>query len=85
MNDSADSADAVVSYSVRDLFEKVDAKLDRIVEQLEGKADKAQVDALEGKVDALEQFRWKVVGIALGAGLSGSGALVAVLKALGSL
>lgn len=74
-----------VSYSVKELFEKVDRKLDRISDQLEGKADRSQVDDLERKITALEQFRWKLVGIGLGAGMTGASGVVAILKALGGL
>lgn len=74
-----------VSYSVKELFEKVDRKLDRISEQIEAKADKHEVIELEARMARLEEFRWKVVGIGLGAGAVGAGGVVGLLKALGGL
>lgn len=74
-----------VSYSVKELFEKVDRKLDRISDQLEGKADRAQVEELERKITSLEQFKWKLIGIGIGAGAAGASGVVGVLKAVGGL
>lgn len=77
-----------VSYSVKELFEKVDRKLDHISAQIDGKADRTQVVALEGQIEALKSeiadikiWRAKVAGVAaaVGAVVGGSAATVAQL------
>ena len=71
-----------VSYSVKELFEKVDRKLDRISEQIDNKADKShvasleiQIDELKGDIAEFKVWRAKIAGIsgAIGA-LMGGGA-----------
>lgn len=79
------AAGTVVAYDVKELFEKVDKKLDAISEKLDGKADREQVAALESRMKSLEEFKWKLIGLGLGAGAMGAGGVVGVLKALGGL
>ena len=64
-----------VSYTVKELFEKVDTKLDAISAKLDGKADKAHVDQLEaevehlkGEVSDLKLWKAKVWGFAAAIG-----------------
>lgn len=44
-----------VVYSAKELFEKVDAKLDTVLDRLDGKATKAELVLVEQRVDKLEQ------------------------------
>lgn len=75
----------VVAYDVKELFEKVDRKLDAISQKLDGKADRREVDAVAARVKLLEEFKWKLVGIGLGAGAAGAGGVVGLLKAIGGI
>lgn len=71
----------VVSYTIRELFERVDEKLISIDHKLDHKADQSDLDALRlvvaGQDSALLDFKlWraKLVGLVIGLGL-GSGAI----------
>lgn len=47
-------SDASISYSLREMFDRLEAKLDRVVEHLQAKADRADVVVLGQRVDAVE-------------------------------
>lgn len=43
-----------ITYSIKEVFERLDGKLDSISEQLSAKADQSQVDKMEERVEAVE-------------------------------
>jgi hypothetical protein len=55
-----------ITYSIRDLFERLDTKLTDIKESLDMKADKARVVELEVRVAQLEAARHRIVGAVIG-------------------
>lgn len=69
----ADDNNPVVSYTVKDLINRVEAKVDLILDRLDGKADKTVVVAIEERLYAVEtqcavtaavsrNTRWILVG-----------------------
>lgn len=65
-----------ITYSIRDLFERLDSKLTDIKESLDMKADKARVVELEVRIAQLEAARHRMVGAIIGlsmaAGVAGN-------------
>ena len=59
MNNTEDDG---VRYSVKELFAKVDEKLDRALEKLDGKVERQEYNELEHRVGSLERWRWIVTG-----------------------
>lgn len=58
----AQDDDVAVTYTVKELFERVDGRLVSIDQKLDTTAEKADLDSLEGRVSALEAWKWKLVG-----------------------
>jgi hypothetical protein len=77
---TSDQPSIVVEYDVKELFEKVDAKLDKISEKLDGKADKAHVELIESRLSVLEAFRWKLAGASAVCGAVGALIVAAVIR-----
>lgn len=69
--------DAVVSYSVKQLFERIDERLVRMDAKLDAKADKADLDALAVEVEVLRSswktFRDRAIGLGIGVAIPAGG------------
>lgn len=83
-------AELTITYTLRELLERMELKLGQIMVKLDGKADRADVESVRAELDEvraevadIKLWRAKVVGIAAGVGaLVGSGA-AGVLRLLG--
>ena len=51
-----------VTFTVKELLERLDAKLDRLDLKLDTKAENHQVEALSRRVDGLEDWRSRIAG-----------------------
>lgn len=56
-----------VRYSVKELFARVDEKLDKALEKLDGKVERAEYNELEHRVGSLERWKWIVTGFVVAA------------------
>jgi len=95
------ASETVVTYTVRDLFERVDGKLNTIDSKLDTKADKEELHGLERKllqfaadakagaadldrkVQAIEAWRNRAIGLALGLSVVFGGAAGAAARLVG--
>lgn len=66
---------AQVTYDVKYLLDRIDQKLDGAISSLDKKADMAEFDSLDERLDVLERWRWKITGMATLAVLLGGAAL----------
>jgi len=74
--------ETVVTYSVRELFERIDERLSAIDHKLSTKAEQSTVDSLSERVDRLEGARDRLLGIALGLGVTAGGISGAIVRAI---
>ena len=51
-----------VTFTVKELLERLDVKLDRLDLKLDTKAENHQVEALERRMDLLEDWRNRIAG-----------------------
>lgn len=76
----------LVSYTLREVVERIDERLIRLDEKLDAKASHADVVELASRVDRLEGARDRLTGVAIAlaclAGLAGGGVASAVARAL---
>lgn len=75
------NGNGVVRYTVKELFAKIDAKLDKAVEAIEGKASDSELVALEARVSALETQAAETRGFGRGQ-VAILGALLAIVGLL---
>lgn len=73
---------SVVSYSVRELFERVDTKLTDIAHKLDSKADQSDLDALKLEVAGLRLDKAKFLGVCFGIAVGAGGGAAATLRAV---
>lgn len=65
MSVSDDAGEHAVSYSVKELFERIELRLGHIDDKLDSKASQAEVYALYQRVDKLESVRDRMIGGAI--------------------
>lgn len=71
----AQAAELGVSYTLKELFERVDGKLDGIDNKLDSKADQKDLDELARQVTEIALWRARTLGFAAAVGaIVGSGA-----------
>lgn len=66
MNADEPNGSGTVRYTVKELFARIDGKLDKALEALDQKANDADLDALELRVSALENARAESRGFGRG-------------------
>lgn len=75
--------DVVVQFTVRDLFIDIKNDLAGLRTELSRKADKSDVDDIKTQVDAINQWKSRMIGIALGVGLASGGVAGVISQAVG--
>lgn len=74
--------DLTISYSLRDVLERINDQLTDIRTHLNGKATYEDLVALESRVHQLEKLRYQLMGWAIGVSVGGSTLGTALINAI---